>query len=84
MAERSNVIRVPKPSPSSFNLNRPLEKNSLLMNQVHHFLEIEKTLPPGKRTGMDPKSITTEGRAGEYIRKMTNILHVQTAKSGGR
>lgn len=84
MTERSNVIRVPKPSPKSFNMERPLAKNSLLMNQVKHFLEIEKTLPADKRTGIDPKTITTEGRAGDYIRKMTDVLHVRTAKSGGR
>jgi hypothetical protein len=54
------------------------------MNQVKHFLEIEKTLPADKRTGIDPKTITTEGRAGDYIRKMTDVLHVRTAKSGGR
>ncbi|MBZ5633281.1 MAG: hypothetical protein LAO55_09140 [Acidobacteriia bacterium] len=84
MAEPSNAIRIPKPSRSSFNMDRLLEKNSLLLNQVKHFLELEKTFPPEKRTGTDPKSITTEGRAAEYIRKMTDILHPKTAKSGGR
>lgn len=84
MAEPSNTIRVPKPSPRSFNMERPLAKNSLLLNQVKHFLEVEKMLPPEKRTGTDPNSITTEGQAAEYIRKMTRILHPQTAKSGGR
>ena len=83
MAEPSNVS-VPKPSRASFNMNRLLEKNSLLRNQVNHFLELEKSLPPEKRTGTDPKSITTEGRAAEYIRKITDILHPRTAKSGGR
>jgi hypothetical protein len=84
MAKPSNAIRVPKPSRSSFNMDRALEKNSLLMNQVGHLLELEKTFPAERRTGTDPKSITTEGRAAEYIRKMTDILHPQTAKSGGR
>jgi hypothetical protein len=84
MATPSNVIRIPKPSRSSFNMERPLAKNSLLQNQVKHLLELEKTFPPEKQTGTDPKSITTEGRAAEYIRRMTNILHPQTAKSGGR
>ena len=45
MAEPSNVIRVPKPSRGSFNMERPLEKNSLLMNQVKHFLALEKAFP---------------------------------------
>ncbi len=84
MAEPSNTIRVPKPSPRSFNMERPLAKNSLLLNQVKHFLAVEKTLPPEKRSGTDPNSITTEGRAAEYIRKMTEILHPKVAKSGGR
>jgi len=84
MANPPNVIRVPKAPRSSFNMQRPLAKNSLLMNQVKHLLELEKTLPPEKRTGTDPKSITTEGSAAEYIRKMTAILHPKVAKSGGR
>ena len=84
MAIPSDVIRVPKPSRGSFNMERPLAKNSLLMNQVKHLLELEKTFPPEKRTGTDPTSITTEGRAAEYIRKMTAILHPKVAKSGGR
>jgi hypothetical protein len=65
-------------------MERLLVKNSLLQNQVKHFLELEKTLPPEKRTGTAPGSITTEGRAAEYIRKMTDILHPRVAKSGGR
>ena len=84
MALPSNQIRVPKPSRSSFNMDRLLVKNSLLLNQVKHLLELEKKLPPAKRTGTDPESITTEGRAAEYIRKMTDILHPRAAKSGGK
>ncbi len=84
MAEPTNTVRVPKPSLRSFNMDRPLAKNTLLLNQVKHFVEVEKTLPPEKRTGTDPSSITTEGRAAEYIRKMTEILHPKVAKSGGR
>jgi len=84
MSQPSNVIRVPKPSAGSFNMERPLAKKSLLMNQVKHLLKLEKKLPPEKQTGTDPKSITTEGRAAEYVRKMTDILHPKTAKSGGR
>lgn len=84
MAKSSNTIHVPKPSVRSFNPERPLAKNSLLSSQVKHFLEVEKTFAPEKRTGIDPASITTEGRAAEYIRKMTDILHPKVAKSGGR
>jgi hypothetical protein len=84
MASPSNQIRVPRPSARSFNIQRPLAKNTLLQNQVNHFLEVEKRLPPEKRTGTDPKSITTEGSAAEYIRKMTNVLHPRATKGGGR
>jgi hypothetical protein len=84
MAAPSNVIRIPKPSSSSFNPERPLTQNSLLMNQVQHLIELEKSFPAVKQTGVDHKSITTEGRAAEYIRKMTDILHPQAARSGGR
>lgn len=84
MAEPTNVIRIPKPPRSSFNAERLLIKNSLLLNQVKHFFELEKALPAEKRTGVDHKSVTTEGRAADYIRKMTDILHPKTAKSGGK
>ena len=84
MATPSNVIRIPQPSRRSFNPERPLAKNSLLMNQVKHLIELEKTFPAVKQTGIDHNAITTEGRAAEYIRKMTDILHPQAAKSGGR
>ena len=84
MAAPKNVIRIPKPSPSSFNMERPLAKNSLLLNQVKHFFKLEEALPPDRRTGVDHESITTEGRAADYIRKMTDILHPKTAKSGGK
>jgi hypothetical protein len=84
MATQSNVIRVPKPSKASFNPHRLLAKNLLLVNQVNHFHKLEMQLPPEKRTGVDFASIQTEGQAGEYIRKMTMILHPQAAKSGGK
>jgi hypothetical protein len=84
MATPSNVIRVPKPARSSYNPNRPLEKNTLLLNQVKHFLEAEKKLPPEQQTGTDPASIKTEAHASEYVAKMTAILHPQAAKMGGK
>jgi hypothetical protein len=84
MATPSNVIRVPKPARSSYNPNRPLVKNTLLQNQVNHFLELEKKLPPEKQTGTDPASILTEAHASEYVQKMTAIFHPQVAKMGGK
>ena len=84
MASPSNVIRVPKPASSSFDRNRPLAKNLLILNQVKHFREIEEKLAPGQQTGINPASITTEGQAAEYIRAMMAVLHPKVAKSGGR
>jgi hypothetical protein len=80
MADKPDVIRVPKTARSSFNPNRPLAKNSLLQTQVLHFLHVEEQLPPEERTGIDAASIQTEGQAAEYIRRMTHKLHPQ-AKS---
>jgi hypothetical protein len=47
----------------------------LLQNHVKHFREPEKDLPPDQQTGIPLDSITTEGQAAEYIRRMTMKLH---------
>jgi hypothetical protein len=73
MAEHP-VIRVPKPARSSYQPHRPLSKNTLLQNQVKHFRELEKDLPLEHQTGIPLESIETEGRAAEYIRRMTERL----------
>jgi|CZKN01.1.fsa_nt_gi hypothetical protein len=69
------VIRVPKPARSSYQPNRPLSKSSLLQSQVKHFRDLEKDLPPERQTGIPIDSITTEGQAAEYIRRMTVQFH---------
>jgi hypothetical protein len=69
------VIRVPRPARSSYQPHRPLGKNALLQNQVKHFHELEKRLPPEQQTGIPLESIETEGHAAEYIRRMTEKLH---------
>jgi hypothetical protein len=74
-AAASNVIVVPKPAPGSYDPNRPLSKNTLLLHQVRHFQEVEQRLPEEEQTGHAPESITTEGQAAEYLRKMTAKLH---------
>jgi hypothetical protein len=76
------VIRVPKPA-GEYNPNRPLSKNTLLLNQVNHFYQAEQKLPAEQRTGIAPEAILTEGQAADYIRKVTAILHTQTGKAGG-
>ena len=70
-----NVVAVPKPSRSSYNPNRPLAKNQLLQAHVQHVHEAERHLPRERRTGIDIKSIQTEGQAAEYIKKVTALLH---------
>ena len=69
-----NIIHVPRPSPSAFNKNRPLAGNLLLRKQVEHFQKVESELPPDLQTGIDGQTITTEGQAGDYIRRITAVL----------
>jgi hypothetical protein len=82
MATPSNAIQVPKASRSGYNPHRPLDKNTLLLNQVRHFQEAEKKLPADQQTGIDPGSIKTEAQAADYVRKVTAILHPQVFKAG--
>lgn len=71
----SNRVRVPKPSPASFNRQRPVEKNVLLQNQVKHLHELEESILRQLRTGIRFEDVRTEGDAAEYIRKITAVLH---------
>ena len=80
MASSAPIISVPKPGRSAYNPKRPLGSNALVAAAVQHFSEAEKNLPADLRTGIDLASITTEGEAAEYIRKVTEAIH----KSGGR
>ena len=84
MASPSNVIQVPKPAPGSFNPDRLVAKNTLLLNQLKHFHIREQELPPDRRTGIDFNSIKTEGQAADYIRRLMAILHPQSVGSGAR
>lgn len=81
MATPSNAIRIPRASRDSYNPNRPLEKNTLLLNQVRHFRELEKALPIEHQTGVDFDAIKTEAQAGEYVSKMTAILHPKVLRA---
>lgn len=67
------VIKVPRPAPGSFHKHRPI--SDLLKNQIKHFYEAEKSLPPGSRTGVDVQGIRTEHEAAAYIEKVTLRLH---------
>ncbi len=84
MAPSTNHVRVPKPSPDSFNKNRPVTKNALLENQIKHFHELEMRLLEQLQTGIRFDDVRTEGDAAEYIRRMTSILHPHLATSAGK
>ena len=71
MVRSKRIIPVPQPAPGSFNKDRPLMKNTLLLNQVMHFQKVERER-------------MTEGQASEYIQRMTAILHPQVGKAGGK
>jgi hypothetical protein len=69
VARSKRIVEVPKPDAGSFNKDRPLVKNTLLLNQVMHFQEVERIR-------------MTEGDASKYIQHMTKLLHpsVKTAR----
>ena len=70
MPRTKRIIAVPQPDPGSFSPDRPLIKNTLLLNQVNHFQKVERER-------------MTEVQASEYIRRMTKLLHPPTATAGG-
>lgn len=71
----AELIQVPRPPARAFNPSRPLSGNSLLQAQVQHFHELNQQLPVEHKEDVAPHQVTTEGEAGEYIRKMTARLH---------
>ena len=75
MATPAQIIRVPKPGRGAYNPDRPIGGNALVAAQVRHFIHAESKLPAELRTGIDPASVTTEGRAADYIRKVTEAIH---------
>ena len=81
MPDQMNVIKIPRPKPTSYNPNRPLVKNTLLLHQVKHFLEAEKKLPPEQRTGTKLEDVQTEADAAKYVSKVTAIFHPRVAKA---
>jgi hypothetical protein len=71
MPRSKRIVPIPQPDAGSFNKDRPLIKNTLLLNQVKHFQEVERTL-------------MTEGQASEYIQRITGLLHPRTETAGGK
>ncbi len=69
MARSSRIVQLPEVAAGSYNPDRPLIKNTLLLSQVMHFQKVERER-------------MTEGQAAEYIQRMTAFLHPKTAASG--
>ena len=84
MATPSNVVNVPKPAAGTFNKHRLIEKNTLLLNQLKHFREVEKTLPAEQQSGMNSDDIKTEAQLAEYVGKLTKFLHGKPFTAGGK
>jgi hypothetical protein len=74
------MIAVPQPPPGSGKPDRKI--SGLLREHIMHIHEVEMTLPPAQQTGLDITKIETVAQAGEYIERMTAILH-PVAQSGG-
>jgi hypothetical protein len=72
MAKSTNVIRIPKPPASAFNMHRPV--SSLLWEQVEHLAAVVRRQIDDER-----RAIRTEGEASAFIKKYTAFLHPQDA-----
>lgn len=73
-ASEANVVRIKGFRKRQFNSDRPVKANSLLLNQLKHFQEMEQRYPEHLRTGTAVDEIKTEGQAGEYIRRVTLLI----------
>jgi hypothetical protein len=65
-------IIVPRPK-GVRNPDRPA--GSLLLAQVKHLREAEKSLPPQYHSGIFSHAIQTEGEAANYVRAVTEAIH---------
>jgi hypothetical protein len=72
-------ITVPQPAPNSSNPDRPI--SDLLREHMQHIHEVEMTLPRKQRTGIDIAKIKTMREAGDYIGRVTALLHPQAMGS---
>jgi hypothetical protein len=65
-------IIVPRPK-GVRNPDRPA--GSLLLAQVKHLREAEKSLPPNYHSRIFSHAIQTEGEAADYVRTVTENIH---------
>ena len=73
MARSQNVITIPTPPADAYNQQRPV--SSLLWEQVEHLAAVVR-----RQIDEERRAVRTEGQAGDFIRKMTAILHPQGSK----
>jgi len=66
------VVYFPEPN-SKRDPARPV--GSLLLAQVKHLREAEKSLPPRYHSGIFSHTIQTEGEAARYVRAVTEAIH---------
>jgi hypothetical protein len=66
------VVYFPQPK-SVRDPDRPV--SSLLLAQVKHLREAEKSLPPKYHSGIFSHAIQTEGEAARYVRAVTEAIH---------
>lgn len=76
------VIRVPKVPKDAIDPNRVA--NALLMAQVMHLREAERTLPSRYHTDIYVNAIRTEGDVSEYISAVTKAIHRAHADAAAR
>ena len=65
---------IPVPRPKGVR-NPDRAVSSLLLAQVRHLQEAEKSLPPQYHSGIFSKAVQTEGDAARFIRAVTEAIH---------
>jgi len=75
MPRTSKIVVIPRPAPGSFNKNRRAGK--LLQTQVMHLHRalVKHHAEVVALLAIDPKEVDTEGKVGEYAKRITEILH---------
>jgi hypothetical protein len=77
MPKHKYVVPVPRPHAPRCEPDRPI--TDLVRNQLLHLSLAQRSLPKHHRAPVDVYSITTEGEASEYIRHITDKLHLRAA-----
>jgi len=71
------LIEVRRPSKNAMNPDRPV--NALLLAQIVHLQHAERRLPLRYRSEIYVHAVKTEGEAAEYIREVTEAIHLAHA-----